>query len=45
MKNNAFKKWHRNWQPIMIQLIALMGYNGKWLMITLQLSCLFAGKS
>ena len=27
-ENNAFKTWHRNWQPNMIQLIALMGYMG-----------------
>ena len=26
--NNAFKTWHKNWQPIMIQLAALMGYMG-----------------
>ena len=44
IENNAFKMWHRNWQPNMIQLIPLMGY-GKWLMITLQFSCLLAGKS
>ena len=28
IENNAFKTWHRNWQPNMIQLIALMGYMG-----------------
>ena len=25
IENNAFKTWHRNWQPNMIQLVALMG--------------------
>ena len=24
-ENNAFRTWHRNWQPNMIQLVALMG--------------------
>ena len=28
IKNNAFKTWHKNWQPNMTQLIALMGYMG-----------------
>ena len=28
IENNAFKTWHKNWQPNMIQLIALMGYTG-----------------
>ena len=26
IKNNAFRTWHKNWQPNMIQLVALMGY-------------------
>ena len=26
IENNAFRTWHRNWQPNMIQLGALMGY-------------------
>ena len=25
IKNNAFRTWHKNWQPNMIQLGALMG--------------------
>ena len=29
IENNAFKTWHRNWQPNMIQLVALMGYMQK----------------
>ena len=28
IENNAFRTWHRNWQPNMIQLVALMGYMG-----------------
>ena len=28
IQNNAFKTWHRNWQPNMIQLVALVGYMG-----------------
>ena len=28
IKNNAFKTWHRNYQPSMIELVALMGYMG-----------------
>ena len=28
IKNIAFRTWHRNWQPNMIQLVALMGYMG-----------------
>ena len=28
IENNAFKTWHRNRQPNMIQLVALMGYMG-----------------
>ena len=27
-EDNAFKTWHRNWQRIMIQLVALIGYVG-----------------
>ena len=47
IKNIAFKTWRRNWQRNIIQLVALMGYmgSGYWLMITLQFSCLLAGKS
>ena len=26
IENNAFRTWHKNWQPNMIQLVALMGY-------------------
>ena len=26
IENNAFRTWHKNWQPNMIQLGALMGY-------------------
>ena len=26
IENNAFRTWHKNWQPSMIQLGALMGY-------------------
>ena len=26
IENNAFRTWHKNWQPNMIQLCALMGY-------------------
>ena len=28
IENNAFRSWHRNWQPNMILLVALMGYMG-----------------
>ena len=28
IKNNAFRTWHRSWQPNIIQLVALMGYMG-----------------
>ena len=28
IENNAFRTWHKNWQPNMIQLGALMGYMG-----------------
>ena len=28
IENNAFRTWQRNWQPNMIQLVALMGYIG-----------------
>ena len=47
IKNIAFKTWRRNWQRNIIQLAVLMGYmgSGYWLMITLQFSCLLAGKS
>ena len=26
IENNAFRTWHKNWQPNMIQVVALMGY-------------------
>ena len=26
IENNAFRTWHKNWQPNMIQPVALMGY-------------------
>ena len=47
IRNIDFKTWRRNWQRNIIQLVALMGYmgSGYWLMITLQFSCLLAGKS
>ena len=45
IENNAFRTWHKNWQPNMIQLGAFNGVYEKWLMMTLQFSCLLAGKS
>ena len=46
IKNIAFKTWHRNWQRnVRDSTGCINGLCGKWLMITLQFSCLHAGKS
>ena len=44
LKNNALKRWLRNWQCKRDQTGGINRLFGRWLMVKCQLSCLDAGK-